>query len=225
MLWLRLHAKGTAGHGSQPIADNANLVLLAALQKALDLPPTKKQNPVVEELARTLSGGLADNKYTNAIRANTMSLTTLTSGVGSPVKVNVIPSSSEATLDCRLLPGVNVDEFVSDMKARINDPRVTIERITTAVDAGTSSPDTPLYRALRAAILKAHPDTVVTPMLVPFGTDSVQLRKRGIPAYGFTPMILDAATVATMHSDQERIPVSEFLRGLHIYFDVLRGEY
>jgi hypothetical protein len=38
-------------------------------------------------------------------------------------------------------------------------------------------------------------------------------------------MILDAATVATMHSDQERIPVAEFLRGLHIYFDVLRGEY
>ena len=225
MLWLRLRAKGTAGHGSQPIADNANLILLAALQKALDLPPAKKQNPVVEQLARTLSGGLADNKYTNAIRANTMSVTTLTSGVGSPVKVNVIPSSSEATLDCRLLPGVNADEFVSDLKARINDPRVTVERLTTTVDAGTSSPDTPLYRALRSAILKAHPDAVITPMLVPFGTDSVQLRKRGIPAYGFTPMVLDAATVATMHSDQERIPVSEFLRGLHIYFDVLRGEY
>ncbi len=225
MLWLRLRAKGTAGHGSQPIADNANLILLAALQKALDLPPTKKQNPVVEQLARTLSGGLADNKYTNAIRANTMSLTTLTSGVGSPVKVNVIPSSSEATLDCRLLPGVNADEFVSDLKARINDPRVTVERLTTSVDAGSSSPDTPLFRALRAAILKSHPDALVTPMLVPFGTDSVQLRKRGIPAYGLTPMILDAATVATMHSDQERIPVPEFLRGLHIYFDVLRSEY
>ena len=225
MLWLRLHAKGTAGHGSQPIADNANLILLAALQKALDLPRTKKQNPVVEQLARTLSGGLADNKYTNAIRANTMSLTTLTSGVGSPVKVNVIPSSSEATLDCRLLPGVNADEFVSDLKARINDPRVTVERLTNTVDAGTSSPDTPLFRALRAAILKSHPDALVTPMLVPFGTDSVQLRKRGIPAYGLTPMILDAATVATMHSDQERIPVPEFLRGLHIYFDVLRSDY
>jgi acetylornithine deacetylase/succinyl-diaminopimelate desuccinylase-like protein len=225
MLWLRLRAKGTAGHGSQPIADNANLILLSALQKALDLRATKEQNPVVEELARTLSGGLAENKYTNAIRANTISLTTLTSGVGSPVKVNVIPSSSEATLDCRLLPGVNADEFVSDLKARINDPRVTVERLTAAVDAGSSLPDTPLYRALRDAVLKAHPDAVVTPMLVPFGTDSVELRKRGIPAYGFTPMILDAATVATMHSDQERIPVAEFLRGLHIYFDVLHSEY
>ncbi len=225
LLWLRLHAKGTAGHGSQPIADNANLILLAAIQKALELPPTKKQNPVVEELVRSLSGGMANNKFTNAIRSNTISLTTLTAGVGSPVKVNVIPSASEATLDCRLLPGVNADEFESEIKARINDPRVTIERLSTPTDAGTSSPDTPLYRALRAAVLKAHPDAMVTPMLVPYGTDSVQLRKRGIPAYGFTPMILDAATVATMHSDEERIPVVEFLRGLHIYFDVLRSEY
>jgi len=225
MLWLRLRAKGTAAHGSQPIPDNANLILLSAIQKALNLPPTNKKNPVVEELERTLSGSIADNKFTSAIRANTISLTTLTAGVGSPVKVNVIPSSSEATLDCRLLPGVNADEFVSELKARINDPRVTVERLSAPVDAGASPSNTPLFQTLRAAILKAHPDALVTPILVPYGTDSVQLRKRGIPAYGFTPMVLDAATVATMHSDQERIPVAEFLRGLHIYFDVLRGSY
>ena len=62
----------------------------------------------------------------------------------------------------------------------------------------------------------------VTPMLVPYGTDSIVLRKFGIPAYGFMPMVLDAATLATMHSDAERIPLNEFLKGLRIYFDLLR---
>jgi acetylornithine deacetylase/succinyl-diaminopimelate desuccinylase-like protein len=38
-------------------------------------------------------------------------------------------------------------------------------------------------------------------------------------------MLLDAATVATMHSDEERIPVAEFLRGIRIFYDVLRAEY
>lgn len=80
-----------------------------------------------------------------------------------------------------------------------------------------------MFASIRKAILAAHPDAVVTPMLVPFGTDSVNLRKRGVIAYGLTPMILDAATAATMHSDSERIPVAEFKRGLHIYYDVLRG--
>ncbi len=225
MFWLKLRAKGTAGHGSQPIADNANLILLDAIRKAMDLPAGGKQNAVVEQMMATAGGRMAENKFTNAIQGNTMSLTTLQSGVGSPVKPNVIPSVAEATLDCRLLPGVNADEFESGVKARINDRRVTVERMSAPVDAGMSSAETPLFAAIRSALLKAHPDAVVTPMLVPYGTDSVHLRKRGIPAYGFMPMTLDTATVATMHSDQERIPVAEFLRGIRIYFDVLRSEY
>src|SRR5579864_2643956 len=40
-LWLRVHAHGTAAHGSQPIPDNANVTLLAALQKAMAVPPAK----------------------------------------------------------------------------------------------------------------------------------------------------------------------------------------
>ncbi len=225
MFWLKLRAKGTAGHGSQPIADNANLILLDAIRKAMDLPAGGKQNEVVGQMMAAAGGRMAENKFTNAIQGNTMSLTTLQSGVGSPVKPNVIPSVAEATLDCRLLPGVNADEFESGVKARINDRRVTVERMSAPVDAGMSSAETPLFAAIRSALLKAHPDAVVTPMLVPYGTDSVHLRKRGIPAYGFMPMTLDTATVATMHSDQERIPVAEFLRGIRIYFDVLRSEY
>ena len=222
ILWLRLRAKGTAGHGSQPIPDNANMILLEAIRKALAIPEGGKTNAVVEEMKSKL-GEFAANKFTSAIQRNTISLTTLTSGVGSPVKVNVIPSSAEATLDCRMLPGTNAEEFLSDIKARINDPRVTVEKINSSPDPGMNPSDTPLFDDIRKAILKAHPDAVVTPMLVPFGTDSVFLQRRGVIAYGFTPMILDAATAATMHSDKERIPVAEFLKGLHIYYDVLAG--
>jgi acetylornithine deacetylase/succinyl-diaminopimelate desuccinylase-like protein len=225
MFWLRLRATGTAGHGSQPIADNANMILLDAIRKAMEMPGGDRQNPVVDLMSKAAGGQFAENKFTRAIQGNTMSLTTLQSGVGSPVKPNVIPSVAEATLDCRLLPGVNADEFESGIKARINDRRVTVERLNAPVDAGISSAETPLFAAIRKAILKEHPDAVVTPMLVPYGTDSVQLRKRGVPAYGFLPMTLDTATIATMHSDQERIPVAEFLRGIHIYFDVLRSDY
>ncbi len=222
VVWLKLRARGTAGHGSQPIADNANLILMDAVRKALDAPPSNKPNPVIEEM-RSVIGAFAENKFTSAIQKNTMSLTTLTSGVGSPVKVNVIPSAAEATLDCRLLPGVNPQEFISEIKARINDPRISVEQLSDPVDAGASRSDTPVFAAIRKAILTAHPDAVVTPMFVPFGTDSVNLRKRGVIAYGLTPMILDAATAATMHSDSERISVAEFKRGLHIYYNVLRG--
>ena len=221
VFWLRLKAKGTAGHGSQPIPDNANLILLHAIEKAMALPENSKPNPVVEEMKKRIGVPLSQNKFTSAIQRNTVSLTTLQAGL----KVNVIPSSSEATLDCRLLPGVNAEEFLSEMKARINDPRVTIEIINAAPDVGMSPSNTPLFAAMRAAILKREPGALVTPMLVPFGTDSAYLQKRGVIAYGFTPMILDAATAATMHSDRERLPVAEFLKGIHIFYDVLASEF
>ena len=137
----------------------------------------------------------------------------------------MIPSSSAATLDCRLLPGEDPEEFISEMKARINDPRVAIEQLNGPVDAGISPTDTPLFAAMREAILAEHPDAVVTPVLLPYGTDSVHLHERGVTTYGFNPMVLSADIMATMHSDSERIPVTEFLRGLHIFYEVLAGEY
>jgi acetylornithine deacetylase/succinyl-diaminopimelate desuccinylase-like protein len=187
--------------------------------------PESKPHPVIAEMRQNVGGALAENKYTAAIQKNTISLTTLTSGVGSPVKVNVIPSTAEATLDCRLLPGVNAEEFVSEMKARINDPRIAIEVINQPEDPGTSNSRTPLFEALRRAILKTHPGAIVTPMLVPHGTDSNKLRVKGIVAYGLTPMVLDLSTAGSMHSDNEHIPVAEFQKGIRIFYDLLREDW
>jgi acetylornithine deacetylase/succinyl-diaminopimelate desuccinylase-like protein len=222
--WLRVRAKGTAAHGSQPIPDNANITLMRALEKAIALTPAKP-HPVVAEMVRNIGGPLAANKYTSAIQVNTASLTTLSSGVGSPAKVNVIPSTAEATIDCRLLPGVNAPEFISEMKARINDPRISIELISSPEDPGVSRSNTPLFEAIRKAILKQHPAAVVTPMLVPHGTDSVKLRLKGIDAYGLTPMVLDMSTAGSMHSDSEHIPVDEFYRGIRIFYEIVRSEF
>jgi acetylornithine deacetylase/succinyl-diaminopimelate desuccinylase-like protein len=223
--WLRVRATGTAAHGSQPIPDNANDRLLRALAKATAFEGREKPHPLVEEMRKNIGGALAGNKYIDAIQKNTISLTTLRAGVGDPGKANVIPSVSEATLDCRLLPGVNVQEFISEMKARINDAKVSIDLISQPTDSGVSAYDTRLFASIARVLKQMNPEAVITPILVPHGTDSVKLRKKGLKAYGLTPMILDQATAGTMHSDQERIPVAEFKRGLHVFHEVLRSEF
>jgi acetylornithine deacetylase/succinyl-diaminopimelate desuccinylase-like protein len=121
--------------------------------------------------------------------------------------------------------GREYDEFIAQLKARINDPRVTVEIINVNPDPGVSSTATPLYAAIRRAVLKHHPGAVVTPMIFPAGTDSAYLHKRGVIKYGFTPMILDTDTAATMHGDQERIPIAEFLKGIHIFYDLLSSPF
>jgi acetylornithine deacetylase/succinyl-diaminopimelate desuccinylase-like protein len=225
IVWLRVRATGIAGHGSQPNPDNANDILIRAIEKAKDFPPSSKPNAIVAEMHRDI-GEFASNKFMNAIQQNTMSVTSLRSGVGDPPKVNVIPSVAEATLDCRLLPGQNSAEFVSEVKARINDSRVVVQEISPDTDdAQPSSTNTPLYEAISNAIRKENPGATVMPIVVAFGTDGQKFRMRGVPAYGIMPMIIDATTFGTMHSDSEHIPVDQFKRGLHIYFDIVRSDW
>src|SRR3954464_15721685 len=139
--------------------------------KAKAFPPAKKPNAIVQNM-RQKSGSLASNKFINAVGQNTISLTSLRSGVGDPPKSNVIPSVGEATLDCRLLPGQNADEFLSEMKARINDPRISIEVTSPkADDPQPSTTKTPLYAAIEKSIRKQYTESTVLPIVVPFGTD------------------------------------------------------
>jgi acetylornithine deacetylase/succinyl-diaminopimelate desuccinylase-like protein len=158
-------ARPARRHGSQPIPDNANMTLLAALQKAMALPESKP-HPVIAEMRQNVGGARGENKYRGDSEEYDFTHHA-DFGVGSPVKVNVIPSSAEATLDCRLLPGVNAEEFVSEMKARINDPRIAIEAINQPEDPGTSNSRTPLFAALRRAILKTHPMPLSLPCWCP----------------------------------------------------------
>jgi acetylornithine deacetylase/succinyl-diaminopimelate desuccinylase-like protein len=225
VLWLRVRAQGTAGHGSQPISDNANDLLLQAIAKAKAFPASTKPNQLVVQMQRGLNT-FAANKFMNAIQQNTISVTSLRSGVGEPPKANVIPSLAEATLDCRLLPGENAEEFLSEIRARINDAHVTVEMISPKPDdPQPSSTRTPLYEAIQSAIQKENVDVKVVPIIVPFGTDGQKFRMRGVPAYGLMPMVLDAATLATMHSDSENIPLDQFRHGLHVYFEILKSDY
>ena len=225
LIWIKIRATGTAGHGSQPIADNANDTLIRAIAKATELRASARQNAIVDEMEQQI-GAFATNKFMNAIQQNTVSVTSLRSGIGDPPKANVIPSVAEATLDCRLLPGENAEEFLSEIRARINDPHVTVEQLSPKADDPKPSPvNTPLYRAIETAIRKQHPDATVTPIVVPFGTDGQKFRMRGVPAYGLMPMIVDTATLGTMHSDSEHIPLEQFRQGLHIYFDMVRSDW
>ena len=225
VLWLRIRAVGTSGHGSQPIPDNANDLLIRAIEKAKELPEGNTENAMVQRM-RASVGVFASNKFINAIQRNTISITSLRSGVGDPPKANVIPSVAEATLDCRLLPGENAQAFLSAMKTRINDPHITVEAISTIPKDPPASPtDTALYKSIQNAIRTAHPDATVIPIVVPFGTDGEKFRERGAAAYGVIPMVMDAATLATMHSDSEHIPLAQFRQGLHIYFDILRADW
>ncbi len=68
---------------------------------------------------------------------------------------------------------------------------------------------------------RRYPDAVVTPMIVPYGTDANSFRPGGVKSYGFTPAILPAAAVASMHGDAEFIPADALGPAIQILYDAL----
>ena len=221
ILWLKLRAEGTAGHGSQPHDQNPNDRLTRALAKLLSEPLPTSPLPILKTMNERV-GALASNKFNNAIQHSTISITSLRSGVGDPPKVNVIPSVAEATLDCRVLPGTTKEQWLAEIRRRLGDPQITIQVINDGPDPVVTTQDSVFYRSLEAAVKRQHPDAIVTPMIVPYGTDSNSFRARGVKSYGFTPVVVPAASVASMHGDAEFVPVDALGPAIRILFDALQ---
>jgi len=223
IVWLKVRAEGVAGHGSQPHDQNPNDRLVRALARLLQPAsgPTPSGESPIDQMKASV-GEFATNKFTNAIQHSTIAVTWLRSGVGDPPKINVIPSVAEVGLDCRLLPGVKRDDWIADVRRRLGDPQLKVELIYESDDPIVTPHDTPLYRNLEAAVKRRHPEAVVTPMLIPYATDSNAFRPRGVKSYGFFPAILPSDVVASMHSDNERVPIAGVVESAAVFFEALR---
>jgi len=221
ILWLKITAEGIAGHGSQPHDQNPNDRLLRALNRLLQEPMATASFSVLDTM-KSRVGALAANKFNNAIQHSTISITSLRSGVGEPPKVNVIPSLAEATIDCRVLPGTTKDQWMAEIRRRLGDPALKIDIVYEGDNPTITTQDSTFYRALESAVKRRHPDAIVTPMVVPYGTDANRFRLRGVKSYGFTPVIVPAQGVMSMHGDAEFLPVDAVGPAIQILFEALK---
>lgn len=222
IVWLRVRAEGVAGHGSQPNDQNPNDHLIRALARLLSEPMPANDFSMLQ-IMKARVGTFAANKFTNAIQHSTISITWLRSGVGEPPKINVIPSVAEVGLDCRVLPGTTRDQWIAEIKRRLGEPALKVELISESDDPIVTPQDTPLYRNLEAAVKRRHPDAIVTPILIPYGTDSNAFRPKGAKSYGFFPASLPADVVSSMHGDTEHVPLAAISEAAQVFFDAIKG--
>jgi acetylornithine deacetylase/succinyl-diaminopimelate desuccinylase-like protein len=243
IVWLKLRAEGVAGHGSQPTDQNPNDRLVKALARLLSTDSATggargqqsadgarafqasggaRREPSVLDVMQAKVGAFAQNKFTNAIQRSTISVTWFRSGVGDPPKINVIPSVAEAGLDCRVLPGTTKDQWIAEIERRLGDSSIKIELINESDDPIVTTADSPLFRNIEAAITRRHRDAVVTPILIPYGTDSNAFRPKGVKSYGIFPAILSGETVASMHGDGEHVPLDGVAEAVDVFFEALR---
>ena len=229
MAWMRLTARGRAGHGSMLNTDNAVSRLTAAVARigAHDWPV--RLTPTMEVLLASV-GDLAGVQATpenapalieefggaarmlGAVISNTTNPTMLQAGY----KVNVIPTEATAHVDGRFLPGFE-DEFFATLAELVGEG-VEIEHLSHQQPWETPY-DGDLVRAMNRSILSEDPDGIVAPYLMSGGTDAKHFRKLGMRSYGFAPLRLpaDLDFTALFHGVDERVPVDALEFGARVF--------
>jgi acetylornithine deacetylase/succinyl-diaminopimelate desuccinylase-like protein len=231
-LWLRLVAEGTPGHGSMPHSDNALDRLVRALYRVQTWERPLSVSPVLTEYFGRLSragiykgtpdvAGLTqaanEDPRIRALLMDTISATTTAAGI----KHNVIPARAEATLDCRLLPGVDPEAFQAEMERVIDDPKVRIERVH--VRSSDANPiDNELFRCIENVVHDFIEDAVVVPGMTVGFTDSSELRNRGQISYGFSGGLTSPELVRGVHGHNERVSIESFKLNCQMVYEVTR---
>ncbi len=231
-LWLRLRTEGSPGHGSTPHGDNCLERLVRALYKVQtwERPATllPEMHPLFEfmrelgviegELSQDTLDGLAKRiPLLRALLTDTISVTMSNAGI----KANVIPTTAEAVIDCRLLPGHEPAWFIDQLKAVIDDPRVQVEQVLES-HTPISPVDTELLHIIDAVVREYVPQSVLLPSVSPGFTDSRTFRRRGVVAYGFVPCLLKPAELASAHGHNERISIDNLRLGTQILFEIVQ---
>jgi acetylornithine deacetylase/succinyl-diaminopimelate desuccinylase-like protein len=221
MAWMRLTARGTAGHGSMINRDNAVARLAAAVARIgahewpVQLTPTMRTLlAAVGELAGTEA--TPDNaealveEFGAAARMIGATLRHVTNPtmLDAGYKVNVIPTEATAHVDGRFLPGYE-DEFFATL-AELCGPGVDIDFVSNQRSWETPYDGTAIADAMTRSLLAEDPDAVVAPYLMSAGTDAKHFTKLGIRTYGFAPLRLpdDLDFTGLFHGVDERVPVA-----------------
>src|SRR3954454_10605606 len=200
MAWMKLTARGTAGHGSMINPDNAVTRITAAVARLgahewpVRLTPTMQVllgtvadlagTEVTPENARELVAEFGGaTRMLGAVISNTANPTML----GAGYKVNVIPTVATAHVDGRFLPGYE-DEFFDTIAELCGEG---VERSFLSHQQPWETPyDGDLVDAMSRCLLAEDPEAKIAPYLMSGGTDAKHFNKLGLRSYGFTPLRL-----------------------------------
>jgi acetylornithine deacetylase/succinyl-diaminopimelate desuccinylase-like protein len=242
-LWVDLHAHGDPGHGALPPKDQAALNLARAVTRVAGYS-APRVHPVMREQFRILAGevrqplatafkvlssvagdavvraakgALAGRTAIAALLSDTVSATKLSGGY----KHNVVPGAADASLDCRLLPDTDVDEFLAAMRKRLSRLSVDVEEV--ARNSGPVSEAGELYPTLVSVSDQIEPEAIVVPSITAGITDIRFFRSRGATGYGWVPLMLTPEMLATIHGHDERVEVDALEKAAAAMSTVVRA--
>jgi len=243
-IWLELSlTMETSGHGSVPPPEYSIKNMIDALSKLMwendnrEVRFTETTELMFNELGKLESGlqGMAlrnlrlfrpvvrpaikRDEILYSLVSNTITITGINSEAGVP---NKIPANVTAILDCRLLPDVETDDFINQVKRWLDNDDIEINVMQEGIVASPTKIDQYYYK-MSDAIKSVYENAEVIPILFPATNDNKYFRAKGIPAYGILPTYMNIELLETIHSIDERLPVKSLLEGIDVYKELLHS--
>ena len=230
-LWVNLIYQGKSGHGSKQNFESSTIKMIETLQKILDHNfPLEISEEVMQYYVYLHESNVIDNNinvkfyesivkndsYANSILHNTVALTKINGGY----KNNVVPSTVSASLDIRLVPGYNPEDFLHELKKIINDDQIIIEKVFSS-STKTSLANNEIFALIQQSITAVVPDALVAPYTTTGFTDSRVFRRVDIPSYGLMPILVNKTDLHGIHGLDEKISVDNLLLGIKILYDLM----
>jgi acetylornithine deacetylase/succinyl-diaminopimelate desuccinylase-like protein len=241
---VTLTARGAAGHGSLPRADNPVVHLARAVARLADADQPVKLNTTTRAHLRTLSGlpdyawlvpllPVLENEpeaYWAAakVRAMDPELDALLHTSVTPTvlqagrKVNVIPNIAVAQVDVRRLPTESRAEVLDRLRRIVNDPGVEVMPAPGQIMPATepSSMHSSLYQTMERIFTSTVPGSKVVPVMQRGGTDGSFLRANGMAVYG-VPIFTKDPNGSRAHGNDERIDARDLERGTELLWRIV----
>jgi acetylornithine deacetylase/succinyl-diaminopimelate desuccinylase-like protein len=234
--WMRLKARGKAGHGSFLHTDNAVTKVAEAVARLGNHTFPLTMTDTVTQFLSTLTeltglefpeddlqGSIAKLGPLSRIIGATIRDTANPTMLNAGYKANVIPSVAEAVVDCRVLPG-RQEAFEREVDELLG-PDVTREWVVpTELPALETAFDGDLVDAMTAALKAEDPDARTVPYMLSGGTDAKAFNKLGMRCFGFAPLRLppDLDFASLFHGVDERVPVEALRFGARVLDRFLR---
>jgi carboxypeptidase PM20D1 len=241
---VRLTARAEGGHSSRPPPVTAVGRLARAVARVQQHPfPTRLERPVTDMFDRLapemgfgqrlvlanrwlfgplIRRGMAASQTNNTLVRTTTAPTVFHAGI----KDNVLPSEAWALVNFRLLPGDTMEGVLRHLRQAIADDGIELSRDGGfGNEASEPSPvDSELFRLLERTSREIFPDAVVSTGLVTGATDARNYEGVYANRYNFSPAVLTAADLPTIHGTDERIAVDNYLRMIRFYVQLLRND-
>jgi acetylornithine deacetylase/succinyl-diaminopimelate desuccinylase-like protein len=228
MAWMRLTARGTAGHGSMLNQDNAVTEVAEAVARLGRHDWPQRLIPSTRAFLEAACSALGVDFIPNDLRpalskigpisrliGATLQNTVNPTGLKAGYKVNVIPQTATADIDGRFLPGYE-DEFFAEVD-RLLGPGVEREFIHRDIAVQTTF-DGDLCAAMTGALQAEDPAATAVPYCLSGGTDAKSFSRLGIRGFGFAPLRLpaDLDFSGMFHGVDERVPVDALAFGVRV---------